>query len=232
MAGIDSIKDATDNLIKWWKQDKVSGTIMPIFLSLNIVILWKNEDWTTTQLIADAFMLALMVWSIFQYRVNAMFETRLSMEKSKYVEVEKERINLSRDEFEHRREMELFAKSIVDVEHKEKMALIVERADFVDAQIMSKVDHIIFLTENFAIDDKMARVIEKHKQEISDLREFKRSLPDRVDQRYRVLEGLEPPSVSTTGEIVKDELSAVLGQIKENIEVSETLSEISSVPST
>ena len=237
MAGIGMLKDAGDNLVAWWKQEKVSGTIMPIFLILNVAILWTSADWTVTQLIANAFMLILMVWSIWQYRIRVVAdnsETRL-LNKEKEVEIaeiegkyklEHEKLELDRNEFEHKREMERFAKAIVEVEHKKKINLMDERGDFVEEQIEQKVNHILFLTENFELTDKMKEVIAEHKKEIYELRAYKKDLPEKLQLRYRDMQGMNPPKIHTTGGIIENELSAVMSQIKNNTEVKETLNDI------
>lgn len=234
------MKDTGEGLYDWWKRDKISGTIMPIFLVLNVGILWLERDWTKSQLLANAFMLILMIWSIWQFRVRATAENIHIREVKSKETIELERIEkeyefkhkqleLERERFEHKRDIENFAKSTVEAEQGRKMALIQEQADFVDDQIMSKQMHIIFLTQNFDMtNESMKKLVDNHIKDIDKLRVYKKGLPDKINLRLKEIYDLSPPTIRTSGEMVNQELQAVLGQIKNNTNLNQTIKDIES----
>ncbi len=232
---VEIISDNKNNLITIWKNDKVTGTIIPIFLTLNGYILWKNEDWTFTQIISNIFLFLAMAWSIFNTRTRMIEETKINLEYKYREKFENMEHQLRREKFEHRREMERFAKSIVEVEFQKKMKLIESQASFIDRQIMNAVDHILFLSSNFDVNDEsIKKAIAMHRSDIEWLRVYRAKLPDMIEKSMREIMSIGVPQVkfnqSETSDAVVgnmvNEVNKIIKRIIDNPEIDTALDNI------
>lgn len=231
------LKDAGENVYEWWKKEKISGSIMPIFLVLNLL---KFEDsgtnYTVTELIANGFMMAIMIYAIRQYYIRQSKEEaldRIHKENLKEIE-EKYKVDMAKISHDTRvhmqkKQVEDFAMNIVKKEKERQYAMIAEQADFITEQIVHKTDHIVFITDNFDKADQFgSELINIHKAEIDNLRQYQKLLPHKLEMTFDdFAKGInEIPNTVISGHIVKTELDTVLGKVKDNAEIRSTIEEI------
>lgn len=240
------IKESFDNLVNWWKNEKISGTIMPIFLLLNIIKFQTSTNYTISELIANTSFIVVMIVAIKYYYLRSTEQSKQerekevrmkeieSLEKSTMKEVEGvievEMLEEKRLEaqFQQKKTIEDFTMEIVRGQKERQFALVVEEADYIDKAIMDKANHIIYLAKNFTIDEKIEYLIGKHETEIAELRVEKAKLPEKVERHFKSLMNMsEIPKVGRAGEIIESELTAVLNEIDNNKDVKSTMEEIS-----
>ena len=229
------LRDAGDGLYKWWKNEKISGTLMPIFILLNIIKFQTDTSYSINELIANASFLTLMVFAIFNFyrrserldKVDA--EKEIGLDKNiKEKEVAMEKVALERDIFEHKKEVEEFSMGVIQKQREYQYSLITEQADFINEQIINKTDHIIYVTKHFTLDEKMEQVIKMHEDEIEVLRLYQRALPQKIEMRFKdfLMSNKEIPRVRPAPEVIETELTAILKNIDENIEVKSVTEDI------
>lgn len=244
------IRDASGNLFNWWKNEKISGTIMPIFLILNIIKFQTDTEYSINELVANASFLILMIFAIVSYyrrserldAINAIRDVALD-KNAKEQEVAQKRaekdyevamaaLALEREKFEHQKEVEEFSMEIVQKQREYQYSLITEQADFINEQIINKTDHIVYITKNFPEVGNTDKVIKMHEDEIEVLREYQRELPLKIEMRFKdfLISSKNIPKVKPSSEIIKTELDTVLVDIEENTEINSVSKEVVQPP--
>ncbi len=231
-------KDAGENIYEWWKKEKISGTIMPIFLLLNILKFERSgTDYTTAELIANGFMLIVMIYAIGKFYSRSQYEDSAIRES----DIRKEQIQADKDVelakiandtkvIIQEKQVQDFAMAITKKEKEYQFNLIAEQADFITEQIQDKVEHIIFLSEHFDKADDFAKTLTSmHRAEIDNLRAYQKLLPHKLEMKFDdYVKGVDeiPVLVSTTPKMVKEELNKVLDKVAHNSELQSNIDSI------
>ena len=226
-------------LYKWWSQDKISGTIMPVFIVLNINKIGTGDQYGQTDLIANASMLIIMIVSIiFYYKRNKLANELAEVTKKETTkivsnaEVELAKIELERDVFEQRKSIEQFGMDVVEKQRSHQYSLITEQSDFITDQIKQKVEHIVYLAEYFEMgSEHVKKMVDTYKGQIEDLRKYQMKLPEKIEMRFKEFMVSTMPTVSPTevteSSIIKEELSEVMDKVVEDAELTDTIDAIS-----
>lgn len=251
------LKDRVGNIYEWWKNEKISGTLMPIFILLNILKFQTDTAYTVNELIANASFLTLMIFSIMSYyrrserldKVTAVKDVGIDKNKREQEvafeqvnreieQIEKDRvldqdtIDLDREKFNHKKDVEEFSMGVVQKQREYQYSLITEQADFINEQIINKTDHIVYVTKNFELNDKMMSVIKMHEDEIEILRLYQRNLPAKIEMRFKdfLMSNKDIPRVRPAPEVIESELNAILKNVNDNIEIQSVKDDIIKVP--
>ena len=55
------VGEAKEGLWKWWKNDKISGTLMPIFVLLNVIKFQADTSYSINELIANFSFIVIII---------------------------------------------------------------------------------------------------------------------------------------------------------------------------
>jgi len=217
------LKDAGENVYEWWKKEKISGTVMPIFLILNILKFESSgTNYTQTELIANGFFLVVMIYAIQQYYVRG---ERVSKEEER-TKIELAKVKVESDKQVQKKQVEDFAMNVMKKEKTFQYNLIAEQAEFVTDQIVQKTDHIVFLTKHFNMQDEFTLgLIATHEMEIEELRAYQKILPRKIEQKYDdyIMGVNEIPQTSSVPVQLKSELKKTLENVLHNTELQNTI---------
>jgi len=229
------VVEAKDGLYKWWKNDKISGFLMPIFVLLNVLKFQNDTAYSTTELIANFSFIAVIIASVSNFykrsaksdEIKAKKESRIQESKDNK-EIELEKVQLDREKFEHKKSVEDFSMGVISKQREYQYSLITEQADFINEQIINKTDHIVYLSKNMVIDDKVEGVIKMHEDEIELLRLYQRNLPQKIEMRFKdfLMSTREVPRILPAPELIESELGAILDNIDKNMDVTEVKEDI------
>jgi len=229
------VGEAKEGLWKWWKNDKISGTLMPIFVLLNVIKFQSDTGYSINELIANFSFIVIIIFSVMSFykrnakseEIEAKRDSRIA-ESSDNKEVELEKVQLEREVFEHKKSVEEFSMGVVDKQRKYQYSLITEQADFINEQIINKTDHIVYMSKNFTIDGNVESVIKMHEDEIEVLRLYQRALPQKIEMRFKdfLMSNKDIPRIKPSPEVVEGELNAILENINENMEIKEVTVDI------
>lgn len=217
-------------LYNWWGNDKLSGTIIPIFILLNVIKFQTDTAYSINELIANASFIIIITVAVMNYyrrasrqeEINAQVVVDVDRNKKK-AEVEFEKIKLERDKFEQDRVVTNFSMDVVRRQREHQFSLIMEQGDFIDEQIVNKTDHIVYMTKNLELTEHTLNLIKMQEDEIELLRLYKRHLPQKVELRFKdfIVSTREIPKIRPTEEVLSEELSQIMKRVEENTEVEE-----------
>ena len=233
------IKDFTKNLIEWWRTDKLTSTLSPIVITLNILKFRTGTNYTDTELIANGFMIILMLFSIRYYYKRHQIDALQTLNYTKYkLSIESEERIEMRDldirdrELKQKKEIEDFAMDIVEKQRVYQFGLLAKRANFIYAQIMENVNSIVYLAKNFNLAEQPAikHLITMHEKNIESLRKELETLPIDIKKSFKDFVSDE----DVLGDInvskqIGNEVDAVISTIVSNAHIAEAIDDIEGI---
>ena len=222
-----SLTQYRDNLAQWWVQDKISGTILPILIVLNLRKFSMGEDpYTFTELIANAFMLGISMISIAGYTKRKERESKRKHEYNLKLEELATRkamndgeIELKKEMFEQKRAIENFAMDVTKKQKEHQFKALLTEVDVIDEQIAHHVKQIVYISKNFdASEESVKELVQTHFDDIDHLREYKKRIPDMMSLSFNQYSNTEKRRTADPVPVpVSSELDDVLKQILDNI---------------
>lgn len=222
-----SLTQYRDNLAQWWVQDKISGTILPILIVLNLRKFSMGEDpYTFTELIANAFMLGISMISIAGYTKRKERESKRKHEYNLKLEelATKKAMNdgeiaLKQDMFEQKRAIENFAMDVTKKQKEHQFKVLLTEVDVIDKQIAHHTKQIVYISQHFDKNQEgVKELMQTHFDDIEHLREYKKKIPDMMALSFTNFSNAEKKETAEPVPVpVSSELDEVLKQIVDNI---------------